>query len=282
MRVVTTPGQMQKEVEALRGAAGRPVGLVPTMGAFHEGHLSLIRRAKNECRGILVSIFVNPAQFGPGEDLSSYPQTFDADIEACRREGVHLVYAPMASTMYPEGFGTWVEPSSLAAGLCGPFRPGHFRGVVTVVAKLLTACRPDRAYFGEKDYQQLMVIRRMAEDLDLGIEIVPCPTVREKDGLAMSSRNAYLGPEDRARALSLYRGLSRAAELFAAGERKAVRLIAAVRKELDAAGLDAEYIQVVDARMLRELDEVRGPARVALAVRVGRTRLIDNIPLEPA
>lgn len=281
MRVVTTPDQMQEAVEAARRATGGPVGLVPTMGTFHEGHLSLIRRAVDECRTALVSIFVNPAQFGPDEDISSYPRTFDEDIETCQREGVQLVYAPSGDAMYPEGFGTWVAPASLAEGLCGPFRPGHFRGVTTVVAKLFGACRPDRAYFGEKDYQQLIVIRRMAQDLDMGVEIVPCPTVRGEGGLALSSRNAYLGPEERAQALSLYRGLCRAARLFVAGERKTGALIAGAQEELEAAGLEAEYISVVDAETLEAMDEVRRPARMALAVPVGRARLIDNIPLLP-
>ncbi|MEE9274939.1 MAG: pantoate--beta-alanine ligase [bacterium] len=280
MRIIDSPSRMRAEAEALRGEGG-PLGLVPTMGALHEGHLSLVRRAVGECAAVVVSIFLNPSQFGPGDDLDAYPSSWEADLAACRAEGAAAVYAPSAEAMYPPGFGAWVEVPSLAAGLCGPHRPGHFRGVATVVLKLFAACRPDRAYFGAKDYQQLVLIRRMARDLDLGVEVIGCPIVRDRDGLALSSRNRYLDEEERERALSLSRGLRRAESLLAGGERGAGALIAAAREEMERARAEIDYIAVVDPETLAPLERVEGPARMAVAARVGKTRLIDNIPLEP-
>lgn len=280
MHIIETPSKMREEAEGLRRTHG-PLGLVPTMGALHDGHLSLIRQAVRECGSVVVSIFVNPTQFGEGEDLNAYPRTFEADVSACRVEGVPLVYAPRGEAMYPPGFDTWVEVPSLSKGLCGPHRPGHFRGVATVVMKLFAACLPHRAYFGEKDYQQLLVIRRMARDMDLGVEVVGCPTVREEGELAMSSRNAYLSEDERARALFLNRGLRRAAALVAQGVREVPALVAAAREEMGRTGVEIEYISVVDPETLEPLETVDGPARIAVSARVGRARLIDNMALEP-
>lgn len=281
MRLIESPSEMQEAADALRRGRA-PLGLVPTMGALHEGHRSLLRRATGECGAVAVSLFVNPAQFGPGEDYARYPRALEADLEMCREEGAAAVYHPSAETMYPAGFATWVEVPALAAGLCGPHRPGHFKGVATVVLKLFAACRPHRAYFGEKDYQQLTIIRRMARDLDLGVEVVGCPTVREADGLALSSRNAYLQGEDRRRALALIRGLRRAEAMLAGGEREALRLAAAAREEIVRSGAQPDYVEVVHPETLAPLERVAGEARLAVAARVGRTRLIDNLALRAA
>ncbi len=278
MDVIDSPAEMQKLADTLR-SKGSPLGLVPTMGALHEAHISLIRRAVSDCPAAVVSIFVNPAQFGPHEDLDSYPRTIEADLNICRAEGVAAVYAPTAAAMYGNGFDTWIEVPSLTAGLCGPHRPGHFRGVATVVAKLFAACKPDKAYFGEKDYQQLVLIRRMAEDLNLGVEIVACPIVREKDGLAMSSRNVNLRGDERERALSLSRGLYRAKKLFAGGEKNAAGLIAAAREELKGARAQIDYIEIVDPDTLSPLEVAQDSARIAVAAQIGSTRLIDNMAL---
>ncbi len=278
--VIDSPARMRELSDTFREAAP-PLGLVPTMGALHEGHLSLIRRAVSECASAVVSIFVNPAQFGPGEDLDTYPHTFEKDLEVCREEGVSAVYAPSVGQMYAKGFDTWVEVPSLASGLCGPCRPGHFRGVATVVAKLFSACKPDRAYFGEKDYQQLVLIRRMARDLDMGVEIVSCPTVREKDGVAMSSRNVNLRREERENSRSLSRGLFRARELLGEGEARAAVLIQAAREELTKACVEIDYVEVVDSETLAPLETVQGSCRMVMAAKIGATRLIDNISLVP-
>ena len=263
-------------------ACPRPLGLVPTMGALHEGHLTLVRRARDENATVAVSIFVNPTQFGANEDLSTYPRDMERDLALLEAEGVDLVYAPSPEEVYPPGFDTWIEPGALAERLEGAARPGHFRGVATVVAKLFNVVRPDRAYFGQKDGQQLAVIRQMARDLDMGIEIVAVPTVRDADGLAMSSRNAYLTPEQRRAAPVIYRALSAARHLWEAGETDAERLRGNVREilqqEPQLAGID--YVSVADAGTLQELAQVDGPAMVSTAVRMGETRLIDNVALE--
>jgi pantoate--beta-alanine ligase len=279
MDVVKTPAEMQKLSGALR-EKGAPLGLVPTMGALHEGHLSLIRRAVAECPAAVVSIFVNPAQFAPGEDFGTYPRTFESDLAVCREESVAAIYAPAPGAVYESGFDTWVEVPTLAARLCGPHRPGHFRGVATVVAKLFAACRPDRAYFGEKDYQQLILIRRMAADLNLGVEVISCPTVREEGGLAMSSRNSGLGAKERERALSLSRGLRRAVDLFAGGEKNTRALIKEVCDELEGARAEVDYVEVVHPDTLEPLEVAHAAARIAAAVRIGGMRLIDNMALE--
>ena len=259
----------------------RPLGLVPTMGALHEGHLALVRRAREENGTVAVSIFVNPAQFGPQEDLATYPRDMERDLALLEAEGVDLVYAPTPEEVYPPGFDTWVEPGTLAEGLEGATRPGHFRGVATVVTKLLNVVTPDRAYFGQKDGQQLAVIRQMVRDLNLGVEVVAVPTVRDTDGLALSSRNAYLTPEQRAAAPVIYRALTEARNLWAMGERDGKVLRLTVRKVLEAEPLidGIDYVSVADAASLVELERVEGPAMVSAAVRLGRTRLIDNMLL---
>ena len=260
----------------------RPLGLVPTMGALHEGHLTLVRRARGENETVAVSIFVNPAQFGENEDLATYPRDMARDLALLEAEGVDLVYAPSPEVVYPPGFDTWIEPGAIAEELEGAVRPGHFRGVATVVAKLFNVVRPDRAYFGQKDGQQLAVIRQMARDLDMGIEIVAVPTIRDADGMALSSRNAYLTPEQREAAPVIYRALSAARQMWETGETDAERLRGAVREILQQepllAGID--YVSVADLSTLRELEQVNGPAMVSTAVRMGKTRLIDNVVLE--
>jgi pantoate--beta-alanine ligase len=281
MRVIEDIAACRNAVVDVR-RRGETVGLVPTMGALHEGHLSLIRAANARCRVTVVTIFVNPTQFGPNEDLAAYPRTLDRDLELCRREGVEMVFSPTAEVMYPDGFKTSIHVAGLTEGLCGPFRPGHFDGVATVVAKLFLAAPADQAFFGEKDYQQLQVIRRMAVDLNFPIEIVGCPTVRDVDGLALSSRNVYLSPEQRKQATSLIRALFSAQEAVAKGQTDASALRELARKVIDGAGpAEIEYIEVVDADNLRPLKQVDQPARICLAVRIGQTRLIDNVALGP-
>ena len=259
----------------------RPLGLVPTMGALHEGHLELVRRARAENETVVVSIFVNPTQFGANEDLATYPRDMERDLGLLEAEGVDLVYAPAAAEVYPPGFDTWVEPGALAERLEGAARPGHFRGVATVVTKLFNVVRPDRAYFGQKDGQQLAVIRQLTRDLDLGIELVAVPTVRDADGLALSSRNAYLTPEQRRAAPVIYRALSEAARQWQSGETDAESLRRAVRAVLESEPLleSIDYVSVADASTLEELERVEGPAMVSTAARMGRTRLIDNVVL---
>jgi len=260
--------------------AGMSVGLVPTMGALHEGHLSLIRRAREEGGYVVVSVFVNPTQFGPQEDYSRYPRDLQRDTALAVEAGADLIFAPAAEEMYLPGHSTWVEVEGLTEGLCGASRPGHFRGVCTVVTKLLTLCRPDRAYFGQKDAQQLAVIKRMNRDLDLGAEIVPCAIVRENDGVALSSRNVYLTPEQRAQAVALSRSLRAAEGLVAGGERRVALLEAAVRQVLAEAPLgEIDYVAFVDAEDLTPVEAVERDVLLALAVRFGRTRLIDNTVL---
>ncbi len=253
------------------------VGLVPTMGAFHQGHLSLIRRAVADCDVTAVSLFVNPTQFGRGEDLESYPQDLERDVELASREGVDVLFAPPTANMYAEGYATWVEVERLTTGLCGRFRAGHFRGVTTIVLKLLNVVQPDRAYFGEKDYQQLAVIRRMVQDLDLECEIVGMPTIREPDGLAMSSRNAYLSPEQRRAALVLPRSLTKARQLIESGERSAGKVLRAVKSRFAAEPLASlQYAAIVDPDTLEPVERCDRDVVIAAACLVGDTRLIDN------
>ncbi len=272
-------------VAALRAAvatAPRPVGLVPTMGYLHEGHLSLLRRARAENATVVMTLFVNPTQFGPNEDFSRYPRDPERDRSLAAAAGVDLLFAPSVEEMYPPGAATWVEVEGLSERWEGAHRPGHFRGVATVVLKLFLAARADRAYFGEKDYQQLQVVRRLAADLVPELTVVGCPTVREPDGLALSSRNVYLNAADRARALALHRALDRAQALLAGGERDGAALEAAMRVELIAPpGVDVDYAAVVDAATLEPLARVEREARALVAARVGPVRLIDNAPLRP-
>jgi pantoate--beta-alanine ligase len=254
------------------------VGMVPTMGALHEGHLSLIRIARAENDMVVVSIFVNPAQFGPSEDLAKYPRDLERDRRVAEEAGADLIFNPSVVEMYPEAYSTWVDVEGLTAGLCGRSRPGHFRGVCTVVSKLFAICRPDRAYFGEKDAQQLAVIKRMVRDLNTPVQIVPCPTVREADGLAMSSRNVRLTPEQRAQAPVLHRALELARELVRKGERDAATLDGAIRSVLVEAPLgEVDYVEIVDAANLTPISTIAGESLIAVAVRFGDVRLIDNL-----
>lgn len=280
MEVVREIGEVRRLLEPAR-RAGKSIGFVPTMGYLHEGHLSLIEKARAENDRVVVSIFVNPTQFGPGEDSQRYPRDLPRDLDLCARAGVGLVFTPEPSEMYPAGFQTRVEVESLSQGLCGGSRPGHFRGVATVVAKLFAIVQPDRAYFGEKDAQQLRVIERMTMDLSLPVRIVPVPTLRESDGLAMSSRNVYLGAEERRAALVLYRALMLARDLTAAGMRQAAeikrRMFSLIKAE-PMARLD--YLAIVDSDTLVPVEELQKPVLIALAVYIGKTRLIDNITVQ--
>jgi pantoate--beta-alanine ligase len=248
------------------------------MGALHEGHLSLIRAARALDGFVVVSIFVNPTQFGPGEDFEEYPRDLPRDLALAQGAGADLVFSPSAAELYPEGFGTWVEVEGLTEGLCAASRPGHFRGVCTVVVKLLNICRPDRAYFGEKDAQQLAVVRKMVRELDIPVDIVGCPTVREPDGLALSSRNARLSPQQRAQAPALYRALRVGLTLIENGVRDAAVVKKEMRSVLEDADLaQIDYVEVVDAGSLKPLNTIRGRCLLAVAVWFGKVRLIDSL-----
>ncbi len=276
MQIVTTISELRLACNSLPEL----LGFVPTMGYLHEGHLSLARRSKAECASTVASIFVNPTQFGPSEDLSKYPRDLERDLRLLEALGVDLVWTPTPQVMYPPGYQTWVTVEELAKGLEGALRPGHFRGVVTVVAKLFNAVRPQKAYFGQKDAQQAAVIRRMAKDLNFPIKIVVCPTVRESDGLAMSSRNAYLSAGERQAATVLYRALSAAKAAFEAGERDAEALRRSVRETVAAEPLvTLQYVSCADYETLQELARVEGKALLSMAALVGKTRLIDNFVL---
>lgn len=259
---------------------GLRIGLVPTMGALHRGHLSLVAEAKKKAELIVCSIFVNPIQFGPHEDLARYPRTLEADVKALEAAGCDLVFAPSVEEMYPPGFQTRVEVLSVSQGLCGASRPTHFAGVTTVVLKLFALVGPDVGVFGEKDYQQLVVLRTMVRDLGLPIEVLGAPIVRDDDGLALSSRNVYLSPEERARATGLFRGLSEAKRLFLTGERSAEAILRAARAPIEAQQIAPEYLELRSAEDLRPLARAEPPAVILVAARVGQTRLIDNIRLE--
>jgi pantoate--beta-alanine ligase len=284
VRIVRTKHELREALAQAR-AERRTIGLVPTMGSLHEGHLALLRGARERCDVVVMTLFVNPTQFGPGEDLDAYPRDEARDVSVAEAEGVDLVYAPPVEEVYPVGFATAVEVGGgLTDVLCGdPGRrgPGHFRGVTTVVAKLLNTAQPDLAFFGQKDAQQAVVIRRMARDLDFPTEIVVVPTVREPDGLALSSRNAYLSPEDRERALALSRGLHAVEAAVARGERSTAEALRAARAELEAAGVEPEYLEARDAEELTPAESFNGRAvLVAVAARVGKARLIDNVVIE--
>lgn len=277
--IQTIPG-IRAAVASAR-AQGGLVGLVPTMGALHEGHLSLIRRARAECGLVVVWIFVNPTQFGPREDLERYPRDLERDRALAAEAGADVIFNPSVTEIYPAGFATWIDVEGLGDGLCGASRPGHFRGVCTVVTKFFNICEPDKAYFGQKDAQQLAIIRRMVRDLNMRPEIVACATVREADGLAMSSRNAYLSPEERRQAVLLNQALRAAERLVSRGERNATVLEASVREALAWAPLaDVDYVAVVDADDLRPVTTIAGECLIALAVRFGATRLIDNVTVK--
>jgi len=269
------------ELRARRAQLAEPVGLVPTMGYLHEGHLSLVRAARSECASTVTSIFVNPTQFGPQEDLASYPRDLPRDLELLKAEGVDLVWTPTPEVMYPPGYQTWVSVEEVARPLEGAMRPGHFRGVATVVAKLFNAVQPQRAYFGQKDAQQAVVIRQMARDLDFPLEVVVCPIVREADGLAMSSRNAYLGPAERQAATVLWRALGEAQIAFQDGSREADGLRRLVEETVEAEPLARlQYVSCADPDTLQELKGRVERALLSMAAFVGKTRLIDNVILE--
>ena len=276
MQVINTIAEMRK----LRRQLSEPLGFVPTMGYFHEGHLSLVRQARKENPTVVVSIFVNPTQFGPGEDFQDYPRDLNRDLELLEREKTDIVFVPSEEEMYPRGFNSWVDVEKVTERLEGASRPGHFRGVATVCAKLFNIIQPTRAYFGRKDAQQAVVIKKMVADLNMNLEIIVVPTVRESNGLAMSSRNTYLNPEERQAATVLFKALSLARELWQGGEKDADKIrhqmTSLIHKEPLA---KIDYVSIADANTLEELKKIDRPAIVFLAVRIGKTRLIDNVIL---
>ncbi len=281
MKTIESPAEMQRFAETAR-LRGDKIALVPTMGYLHEGHLSLMRDGRRRASILVSSLFVNPTQFGPREDLQSYPRDMARDCRLMESVPVDLLFAPEAASMYRRGAQTWVEVTDLTQGLCGQFRPGHFRGVTTVVAKLFNIVKPHIALFGAKDYQQLCAVRQMVRDLNFDVEIVAIPTVREPDGLAMSSRNSYLSAAERVTALSLSRALEAARAARERGEIDARALVRAAREELARErGLVVEYVECRDADTLEEITTLSAPAVIAIAARIGRTRLIDNVVLEP-
>jgi pantoate--beta-alanine ligase len=281
MEIISSVRHMQEKVLELK-RQGKRIAFVPTMGALHEGHLRLVDVAKSKADLTVMSLFVNPTQFGPREDFAKYPRDPETDRKLAESRGVDILFTPEAGEIYPPGHQTFVVVTELTRGLCSASRPGHFRGVATVVAALFLIVQPDAAVFGEKDYQQLQIIRRMAVDLHFPIEIVGVPTVREADGLAMSSRNRYLSPEDRKDAAFLHRALLRAQEIFQKGERKPAVLQAEAEKILrEKPNLRLEYLEIVDAQSLQALERIERPARAMLAVHLHETRLIDNVPLIP-
>jgi pantoate--beta-alanine ligase len=277
VEVITDPQALQETCRQVR-QMGMSIGFVPTMGYLHEGHLSLLRAARAQCETVVLSIFVNPTQFGPQEDYERYPRDLERDLELARQTRVNLVFAPTPQQMYPEGYSTFVEVEGLTERLEGAFRPGHFRGVATIVLKLFHLVQPDKAYFGLKDYQQLKVIQRMVRDLHLPIEIVPMPTVREPDGLAMSSRNVYLSSEERQSALSLYRSLQECLRLLEAGERRGWEIQRQGMAILSAdPSVKVDYLEICHPETLKPLEIVEQSAVILGAIRIGNTRLIDNV-----
>lgn len=281
MEICDTIEKARAAIARLR-KGGRSVGFVPTMGALHEGHLALVRAAWKESDVVVVSIFVNPMQFGPDEDLAKYPRTFEADCRACEKEGVDLVFTTTPAEMYPAGYDTYVAQERLTGVLCGVSRPAHFRGVLTVVLKLFNIVAPDAAYFGQKDAQQVIVIRRMASDLNLPVRIVTIPVFREADGLAMSSRNVYLLPGERREATCLHQALSRAGEMIRGGERDAGKIRREMRRVIGACRTArVDYVEIVDAKTLQSVERIERDVLAPVAVYIGKTRLIDNVCLTP-
>jgi len=280
MKVAKTIKSVRKLVKIARNA-GKTIGFVPTMGALHIGHISLIEAAKKRCDFVVVSIFVNPTQFGAGEDFEKYPRPLAADLKICRKAGVDVVFAPTAKEMYGDGNLTWVDVEKLTGLLCGQFRSGHFRGVATVCAKLFNIVLPNIAFFGQKDAQQAAVIKRMVADLNMPLKIIVCPTVRQPNGLAVSSRNQYLTPVQKKDATLLYKSLQKCREMVNAGVRNVPEIVTQMRKILNSSPLiEIEYISIVDAETLEAIGRISGRVLVALAVRIGSTRLIDNILLD--
>jgi pantoate--beta-alanine ligase len=276
MRVIDSIVEMRK----IRNGLDEPLGFVPTMGYLHEGHLSLVKIAKEENKTVSASIFVNPTQFGPSEDFESYPRDTERDLKMLEPY-TDIVFMPTADDLYPPGFNSWVEVEGLTGKLEGASRPAHFRGVTTIVAKLFNIVRPTRSYFGQKDAQQLAVIKKMVKDLDMNLEVIPCPTVREPDGLAMSSRNTYLKPDERKAAIVLYQSLKLAEKLYSEGERDAIKIrreMTSLINQQPAANID--YVSIADNETLDEVDKITRPVLVSLAVKIGKPRLIDNIVLE--
>jgi len=278
VEVIHSPSAMSAWSDQAR-ARGQRIAFIPTMGALHAGHVSLLSAARSRGDLVALSIFVNPTQFGPKEDLARYPRNLEGDLAKAASVGTEVAFVPEAKDMYPAGYQTYVEVREVSQGLCGASRPNHFVGVASVVCKLLNIVRPHVALFGEKDFQQLAVIRRMVADLNLPVEIAGEPTVREPDGLAMSSRNAYLSPAERARAVSISRGLSAARQAFASGERRATALLAASRSIVEKEVDRVEYFEIRDANSLRSVEEIVAPAVILVAAFVGTTRLIDNMRL---
>ena len=277
MEVIKTISSVRGLVEAAR-RQGKTIGLVPTMGALHIGHVSLIEAAVKQTDFVVVSIFVNPTQFCPGEDLAEYPRPLDADCEICRKAGADVVFAPTTDQMYPAENLTWVTVEKLTEPLCGQFRPGHFRGVTTVCTKLFNIVGPDVAFFGQKDAQQAIVIKRMVADLNMPLEIVICPTIREPDGLAVSSRNQYLNPEQRKDATYVYKSLQKCQEMIDAGVTDTQKILTEMRRVLQQVpSIEIEYVSIVDVGALQDIDKIAGKILAAVAVNIGPARLIDNI-----
>lgn len=277
MKIIKTISEVKKERRNLQGT----VGLFPTLGYLHEGHLNLVRKSVLDNDFTISSIFVNPTQFGPSEDFDSYPRDFERDLAMLEEEGVEFVFMPSTQEMYPEGYDTWVDIENITRKLEGASRPTHFRGVTTVVAKLFNILEPTRAYFGQKDAQQLAVIKKMVKELNMNLEVITCPTVREPDGLAMSSRNTYLKPDERKAATVLYQSLKLAEKLYSEGERDAIKIrgeMTSLIQQQPAANID--YISIADNETLDEVDEITRPVLVSLAVKIGKPRLIDNLVLE--
>jgi pantoate--beta-alanine ligase len=279
IQVIETAEEMQRVADRLR-SEGKKIGCVPTMGFLHEGHISLMQKAREVSDVVVISIFVNPTQFGPSEDLERYPRDLEGDLKKAEEAGVDYVYFPSNVEMYPEGYQTYITVEDVSQGLCGASRPAHFRGVATVVAKLFNIMKPHMAFFGEKDYQQLKVIERMTKDLNFDMEIVGLPTIREPDGMALSSRNAYLSDSEREQALSLSRALEHARSLAANGERRVPVLVEEAKEIINnAQGVKIDYLEIRDGQTLEEIHEIKGPARMLVAAYVGKARLIDNMSI---
>lgn len=279
MKIIQSVSDMQDQSLGLK-KEGKRLALVPTMGQLHEGHLSLVDAARGESDVVVLSIFVNPTQFGPGEDFEQYPRDLERDSQLAKGRGVDILFHPDAAEVYPPGDQSMVLVTELTRGLCGPFRPGHFRGVTTVVAKLLLMVQPDVMVLGEKDFQQLVVLKRMVRDLHFPVKILAAPTLREEGGLAMSSRNIYLNQKERQEALNIYRGLQRAQQLLGEGERRAARLLEEARQVITSGGqIQVEYLEIVNPETLEALEKVNSEARILTAVRLNEKRLIDNLPM---